>query len=417
MQRHQERVDSPSGDPGAGQRTARREEVSVARLAPVAARGVRIAIARCLPPVEHRTSLWVFGGASGRSYSDNSRVTHEHVLASREGIDPVWVIDADAVDRTNVEAVSDIALRDTLFAHRLARSAQVIVFSHGVQDVPGLMSNSSAVRVRLGHGLTAFGKTKGRTPRSLSRMARSIDLAPVASEMERAHKREWGFTDDKLPITGLPRWDAMLRERATVERERPLVLYAPTSRPWHTENDASPGGALQPVHELLSSPRLRSHLEAGSFELAVYFHQITRYRFGTFEWLPAGVTLIDAEADLPRAIASASLVVSDYSSILWDSLYLDTPAAFFQFDRDEHLERRGSYLDLRAPLFGPNVDRAEELLDVIDQAVADGFTLAGYADHRAAWQERAFAYRDANTAERVVAAIEERLVAPPNRTR
>ena len=385
--------------------------MSATRLAQVAARGVRVATARCLPTLEQPRPLWVFGGASGRSYSDNSRATHEHVLATRGGVDAVWVIDAHAADRPAVEALGRSALRDTLPAHRLARSAQVIVFSHGIQDVPGMMSNGDAVRVRLGHGLTAFGKTKGRTPRSVSRMARSIDLAPVASQMEREHKREWGFTTDKLPITGLPRWDAMLHERASNHRERPLVLYAPTSRPWHTQQDTSPGGALQPVYDLLSSQRLRNHLEAGAFDLGVYFHQITRYRFGTFDWLPSGVTLIAAEADLPRAIATASLVVSDYSSILWDALYLDTPVAFFQFDRDEHLSRRGSYLDLRSPLFGPNVDRAEEVLDVLDQAVADDFRLAGYADHRAAWQERAFAYRDANNAERVVAAIEERLAA------
>ncbi|MCC5947016.1 MAG: CDP-glycerol glycerophosphotransferase family protein [Nitriliruptoraceae bacterium] len=382
----------------------------LARAVQVAARGTRIAAAHLLPHITEGLPLWVFGGASGRSYSDNARVTHERVIAEHPSVRPVWVIDPDAPDRRLVEPHGAIAERGSLEAHRIARSAQVIVFSHGIQDVPGLMTSNSALRVRLGHGLTAFGKTKGRTPRSVARMTNAIGLAPVASEMERAHKADWGFAHHQLPITGLARWDAMLAERDRAPaRERPLVFYAPTSRPWHTEADASPEGALEPLHDLLRSPRLRAHLESGTFELAVYFHQITRYRFGSFDWLPDGVRVIDEEAILPHLIATASVVISDYSSILWDALYLDTPVILFQFDRAEHVGRRGSYLDLEQPLFGPNADTADQVLDAIDEAVDDGFRLTSWAGQREAWQERAFAYRDANNAVRIIAAIEERL--------
>ncbi len=374
-------------------------------------RSARNAMAASLPPVRSERPLWLFGGASGRSYSDNSRATHERLLATRQDVEPVWVIDEDSTDLADVQRAGRHALRGTVEAHRLARSAQVIVFSHGVQDVPGTMWGNDAVRVRLGHGLTAFGRTKGRTPRSVERMTRAVDLAPVASELEQDHKAEWGFPRHKLPITGLPRWDAMLAERAATSEggRRPLVFYAPTSRPWHTAADASPEGALKPVYELLSSPGLREQLADGAFDLAVYFHQITRFRFGTFDWLPPEVQVIEQEAVLPHLIATASLVVSDYSSILWDALYLDTPVIFFQFDRHEHVTRRGSYLDLGSTLFGPNCDSPSQVQEALDQAVSDGFTLEPWRSERARWQERAFAYRDAHNADRVLAAITARL--------
>jgi CDP-glycerol glycerophosphotransferase (TagB/SpsB family) len=280
------------------------------------------------------------------------------------------------------------------------------VFSHGVHDVPGMMLADDAVRVRLGHGLTAFGKTRGRMPRSTRRMTRAVDLAPVASLMEQDHKADWGFPREKLPITGLPRWDDMVAyRRARPTRQRPLVLYAPTSRPWHTDADATPEGALEPVYKFLRSPRLAEMLAAGAFDLGVYFHQNTRYRFGTFDWLPPGVELITEEHRLPELIANSSLVVSDYSSILWDALYVDVPVAFFQFDRAEHERLRGSYLDLRQRLFGPSVDTADAMLDTLEAAVDDGFQLDGWGEDRERWQARAFAYRDADNSARVVERI------------
>ena len=384
--------------------------MAVGRLSQQATRGVLIAGAHVLPTIGGPRPLWVFGGASGRSYSDNCRITHEHVLKTRPDVEPIWVIDRDSQDVADVARAGRYALRGSFHAHRLARGAVVIVFSHGVQDVPGMMWSSAALRVRLGHGLTAFKRTKGRTSGSVRRMSAAVDLAPVASVMEQDHKAEWGFPRSKLPITGLPRWDAMLSERAVAApRERPLVLYAPTSRPWHNAADASPTGALRPVHDLLTSPRLRALLAEGAFDLAVYFHQNTRYRFATFDWLPHGVEIITEESVLPRLIAAASLVVSDYSSILWDALYLDTPVVFFQFDREEHVRLRGSYLDLDTRLFGPNTDTPSEALDALEAAVSDGFQLACWREDRQRWQDRAFAFRDDRNAARVVAAIEERL--------
>jgi CDP-glycerol glycerophosphotransferase len=374
-------------------------------------RGLKSTVARVLTTPTQTGPLWVFGGSSGRSYSDNSSVLHRHTIETRPDVEALWVMDADSKDRNLARSVGRVVDRNSLDAHRIARGADVIVFSHGIHDVPGMMGCSNALRVRLGHGLTAFGRTKGRLPRSTQRMTQAVDLAPVASKMEQDHKVDWGFPRSKLPITGLPRWDAMLAARASTGQvgQRPQVLYTPTSRPWHRPEDASPSGGLRPIHQLLTSPRLRSLLMDGAFDLNVYFHQITRHRFGTFDWLPDRVTILEDEAELPRRIAEASLVVSDYSSILWDALYLDIPVIFFQFDRKEHEERRGSYLDLNAPLFGPNLDESSEVVDALEIAVSDGFELVPWRSDRSRWQRRAFAFRDARNSERVIETIEAHL--------
>jgi hypothetical protein len=377
------------------------------RIGELAFRSPKAALAHLLPAVDDDRALWVFGGSSGRSYSDNASVVHRYVNSARPDVTGLWVIDADSPDVPSVAGTERPLDRNSLHAHRVARSADVILFSHGVHDVPGMLWSNEAIRVRLGHGLTAFGRTRGRMPRSTQRMTRAVDLAPVASTMEQDHKVQWGFPREKLPITGLPRWDEMLtkrRARGTVVR--PHVLYAPTSRPWHSSSDAQPDGALRPIFDFLTSARLRRALEAGDFALSVYFHQITRYRFGTFDWVPPGVTLVTEEASLPGIIASTDLVISDYSSILWDALYIDVPTIFYQFDRAEHERNRGSYIDLGQRLFGPIAQTPREMLDALAEASVDGFRLERWSTDRDAWQERAFAFRDANNAARVTEAID-----------
>lgn len=376
-----------------------------------ASRLLKGGIAR-LSPARMERPLWVFGGASGRSYSDNASVVHAAATDRLPPESTVWVIDASSPDRDLAVRQGPIADRDSLRAHRLTQAAHAIFFSHGTQDVPGMQWNTEALTVRLGHGVTAFGRADDKDRRSLARMVAAVDLAPVASRMEQDHKMAWGFARHQLPVTGLPRWDAMLQARRTRTPgadERPLVLYVPTSRPWHTAADASPDGALAPMREFLDSPAVAEWTSRGEFDLAVHLHQNTRYRFGAFDWLPPQVRLLDAEADLPETIAQASLVISDYSSILWDALYLDTPVAFFQFDREAHLHHRGSFIDLHARLFGPTAIRADALLEILRDALDDGFAQGDWRADRERWQARAFAHRDDRNTERVLSAVEERL--------
>lgn len=384
--------------------------MSLGRYEQAIQRIARTGVSQLLPSGRSDGASWLFGAASGRSYSDNSSVLHRYVLAHRPGIEAIWTIDSNSPDREIVERLGRVVPRDSLDAHRLARQADVIVFSHGIHDVPGQLCNRRALRVRLGHGLTAFGARKDTSSWRSRRHTAAIDIAPVASRMEQDHKAKWGFSREQLPITGLPRWDELVRQRdsSRTDRGRPLVLYAPTSRPWHTSGDASSGGEMAPMAEFLRSHRLREMLDVGALDLVIYLHQNTRHKFGTLDWLPDGVVLASSEAEIPRLIAQSSLLISDYSSVLWDALYVDIPVIFFQFDRDAHERNRGSYIDLRSHLFGPNVDCAEDLLDVLQGAVNGDWCLSGWADERAHWQRRAFAYRDANNAERVLDVIETR---------
>jgi CDP-glycerol glycerophosphotransferase len=382
------------------------------RYAAAAARSARSLYASALvhvAPQEERP--WIFGGASGRSYSDNSSVLHAATRHRHPEIPSYWVIDRDSRDLAIVEGIGPVAERGTLLAHRLTAGAEVIVFSHGVHDVPGMFWNSRSLRVRLPHGFTALKRKSTARFSGMRRLTRAIDLSPVASKMEQDFRADWGFDRGKLPITGMPRWDLMLQERSrrAPTHDRPLVLYAPTWRPWHRPAQASLTADLRPLMEFLGAERLHRLLRERGFDLALYVHQITRYHLGERALDVPGISVITDERELARTIANSSLLVTDYSSIAWDALYLDIPTIFFHHDLALYEREIGSYVDLRQRLFGPQVFEASPLLDLVEAGCADGFAYPAWQEDRARWQELAFAHRDGNNVTRVLGAIAERL--------
>jgi glycosyltransferase involved in cell wall biosynthesis len=104
--------------------------------------------------------------------------------------------------------------------------------------------------------------------------------------------------------------------------------------------------------------------------------------------------------------AETSLLITDYSSVTWDVLYLDKPVIFYHFDLADHAGGRGGHVAFDDTLPGPSVRTPEALIDTLEQHL-HGTLLAqpGYAERMARWQQTAFAFRDDANAERVTSAI------------
>ncbi|NEB71575.1 CDP-glycerol glycerophosphotransferase, partial [Streptomyces fulvissimus] len=61
----------------------------------------------------------------------------------------------------------------------------------------------------------------------------------------------------------------------------------------------------------------------------------------------------------------ADVLVTDYSSIMFDYALLDRPLIHFAPDLDAYTADRGSYFDLRERAGGPVVDTQDELHEVL----------------------------------------------------
>ena len=367
-----------------------------------------------LPGVEAfaPSHAWLFGGSVGRAYVDNSAALHRHVLRARPERAVHWVIDRDSPDVRKARREGPVMFRDSIGTVVTALSADVHVISHGVHDVPGTASRLArhALRVRLGHGLTALKRTKPRVFQTNASANAIFDLVPVASEFEKANKRAWDIPDQALVVTGLPRFDELLRKASRPRAPGPRsIVYMPTWRDWVPMEPSAgqPNPFVRTVVDFLAAPALIDVLERHDALLKVCLHPILRRHATSLRRTAAKrIVIVDDDVDVQDVLAASDALLTDYSSVTWDALYVDKPVFFFSFDLDRYESERGAYFDLRRDLPGPAASTGAACVDMLDDALAHGLPL-GDAARR--WQERAFAFRDDRNCARVLARIEERL--------
>jgi CDP-glycerol glycerophosphotransferase (TagB/SpsB family) len=160
-------------------------------------------------------------------------------------------------------------------------------------------------------------------------------------------------------------------------------------------------------------PRLNEALARHNVFLYVHFHIIAQCHLDAIIKEVADLSHIRTlppDQDLQDAIVRSSLLITDYSSVAWDFLYLDKPVLFYQFDVEKFNEYRGAYINLN-DLFGPIARHADCAVDLTRRFVESVFDCADFESDMERWQRKAFRYRDARNCERVVSAILERLPA------
>jgi teichoic acid glycerol-phosphate transferase len=378
------------------------------------ARRVRLRSARlaAASPWADRVSepgAWLFSGAS---YSDNAAAMHRHVVANHPEVRAYWVAERGSPDVAAAGAVGPVLLRDALPTWITALRSEVQVLSHGLHDVPTASSPASrALKVRVGHGLTALKKGKPPPLRTFESANRPFGLVPVSSEFERANKLAWHIPADRIVVCGVPRFDDLVRKSRAVPAEDRRLLYMPTWRDWIPKTEAGLAGSdfLHHVRAFLSHPRLEPLLARHGYVLEVYLHRLLHAPVRTLlERSGTGgrVRLLSGAVDVQEHLAAARALVTDYSGVTWDTLYLGRPVLFYHFDLDAYEADRGAYFDLRADLPGPRASDADGMLDRLEAALASGLALTPDALR---WSERVFPWRDDRNCERVTAAIFERL--------
>lgn len=229
------------------------------------------------------------------------------------------------------------------------------------------------------------------------------------------------FTEHEVKLTGLPRFD---RQRALGQAigpaERDLLLVAPTWRHWLT-GPLEPGSQRRAVRPdflqtqyaqewlgLLRSPRLAELCRDERLTLGFLPHPNLQSMLDTLD-LPSHVKALTFHGqDVQRMFARSALLVTDYSSMVFNAAYIERPVVYFQFDQARmfgggHVGR-GGYFDYERDGFGPVATTVDAAVEAIVAGLADG-----RRDPHAEYLARigaAFPSRDGRCCERVTAAIE-----------
>ncbi|MDY0909333.1 CDP-glycerol glycerophosphotransferase family protein [Microbacterium sp. CFBP9034] len=312
---------------------------------------------------------WVFGCGAGIG---DGALALWHVAAA-EHPRSVWLVGSPR-EATDAAALGiPTAHKSSLRGLWRTARASVIVVTHGFGDV-NRYAVSGAFVVQLWHGvpLKRIGLDSPETLRLPGPIARSalaplarrllgamfraatrrIRVLPAASHAIRARlESAFALPDTSVPVTGEPRVDVLSRgtprtrrstARAGIDRacgpfetDTRLVLYAPTWRDGAADPAVPSADEWKELHDLLvrhdAALLVRSHpLGAGDY----------RPPFATDRVRALGS---DTVADVTPMLPAVDVLVTDYSSLVFDAALVPLPVVFLAPDVADYARRRGFY--------------------------------------------------------------------------
>ena len=339
-------------------------------------------------------------------YSDNPRALHQRALTrGTPGVEHVWLADARYAD--SFPAGTTTVPVETPEAVAALESADVVVADN---HLPRFAKRPGTTYVQTWHGtpLKRIHRDALNTVDGEERLALldedvtrwDVLVGPSASGAA-ALSAAFGFTG-AVPLTGYPRNDALLApdagERRTrvrralgIEEGATAVLYAPTWRD-DDRSGGAPGGRLPLDPDRFTERLGRDHV------LLLRLHQLVPG--GARGQAVPGVVDVSDHPDITDLYLAADVLVTDYSSAMFDFAVTGKPVLSFAYDLAHYRdELRGFYFDLHEIAPGPVLETSEEVLDAV--ADLEGVVAESKARYET-FQERFCHAEDGHAADRVL---------------
>ncbi|MEU5581828.1 bifunctional glycosyltransferase family 2 protein/CDP-glycerol:glycerophosphate glycerophosphotransferase [Streptomyces huasconensis] len=318
----------------------------------------------------------LYNSFTGRQFSGNPRAVHEALLR-RQGddgrLDHLWVVRDDQVEVPPTARPVTMWTREWYEA--LARSRYIVSNTHLPEWVE---RRDGQVIVQTWHGtpLKRIGhdieNVQFSDKRYLEKMATEVPnwsfLVSPNTFSTPILRRAFRYEGEVLE-TGYPRNDVLFCERAPqvaheVRRKlglppgKRVVLYAPT---WRDDQFYSPGR-----YKL----DLRIDLERARATLGHDHVLLVRKHPNVVDDVPGAgdgfVFDVSKYPDIADLFVISDMLITDYSSLMFDFAITGRPMFFFTYDMEKYREKlRGFYFDFEAAAPGPIVSTSDELLHAV----------------------------------------------------
>lgn len=377
-----------------------------------------------LPPGRRRfADAWVLMDRVSDA-DDNGERLFEYLRKHRPDVNAWFVIDGDSRDFARLGKTSDRIIAYGSWRWKLL----MLNASHLISSHIGAAVHRPEVALELRRGLPPWrftflqhGVIRDDISGWLNR--KELDLfitsSPAEHESIVGDGSNYVFTEKEVKRTGLARFDRLAKIASTVpDAAQDLILIVPTWRSWLSP-ELEPGAQRQVVSDfentdyarnwfgLLHSSALRELCAAEGLRIGFLPHPLIQSAMARVRLPQHVLSLRYDDSDVQRLFARAAIMVTDYSSTVFNAAYIDRPVSYFQFDREVveaggHVGKKG-YFDWERDGFGPVSFTVADAVSDIVATVEAGRRLSGPYAARAA---RTFPERDGRCCERTVAAIE-----------
>ena len=301
----------------------------------------------------------LFMSFEAKKYSCNPRRISEYIAKNYPGeFEIIWAIkDAESFEWLKDWGCTKVVEAYSAKFYRYALTSKVFVYN---MRIPAMIPfRKSQLTMGTGHGVGAYKKllldnpnihNADRKIQALSASHTNILVSSCKYYTEYVVRGAFAHTGECIEC-GMPRNDELVNNHDSkmsdyihkyygIPKEHKIILYAPTYRKGK-RNEATDYNL--DVRGIAEAAKKRF---GGDWTILYRMHYFIKKR------LPAdcnGQNIVDVTDyyDMQDLLLAADILITDYSSSVWDYSLLKRPCFLYTTDLDEYLENQGFYVDVR----------------------------------------------------------------------
>lgn len=349
----------------------------------------------------------LIGEVIGQAH-DNGSVMFNYLnkYHSKE-FDTYYVIRADSSEKENIDKYPDQILDFQSPRHlEIFLQTDLFLHTHNSANLAPFKSDyliekiSATKKIDLQHGIA------GLKAQRITQKPDANEQIVVSSKREVEFvEEEFGYTEPPILLTGLPRFDALLRNKMWSSfKARKHVLIMPTRRRKlidATDEEFKDSLFFKTYMALINSPELKQMARRKHLHISFVLHPAMQKYAPLFS--SDFVKIVDkAHNNVQELLRGNQVMITDYSSVSFDFALQNRPVIYYQFD--ELVENRHFEIDPH-DIVGPVVDNQDDVLFALKNALRQEHLTNA---QRSQLPENVYMQMDTHARKRLTKAIQKR---------
>lgn len=361
----------------------------------------RVLFARFCAIFTARKDFWLIS-ERGKEARDNGYALYRWLKSNHPEISLKYVISKESKDYHRIE--HDDVVEYNSFRHLVSVwKAKYLISTHIMGFMPdhSFFARFDAIFhflkgkkiIFLQHGITM------NRQETLFYNNVNVDLFVSGSQIEYDYLTgTFGYPEGIIKYTGLCRYDNLLHFESKKQ-----ILIMPTFRMYIDMKYFEESDYFKAYSAIIENTKFHDLLEKYNYTAVFYPHYAFQSKIASFHKLDTSnrVIIADMTYDVQQLLKDSEILITDYSSVFFDMMYMNKPVVFYQFDYERFTNEHYKLGYLDHTDVGPVVEDLPNLLYTIEHLLQSQGDITSYQSY----YDRTFTKRDILNCKRVYDAI------------
>ena len=357
-----------------------------------------------LYPNMSKRNIWLYMDRHDKA-DDNAEHLFRYSADINDGVERYFVVNKDSPDKNRLKKygnIVDYGSREhkllVLFAKKYITSNFDFLRQYPFGENDKIEMFQALVKsqfIFLQHGIT-----KDDMSRYFDRLFKNFKLLITATPSEYnsiIDNESYGYTKNEVKLTGFARYDNLYSS------PKKQIVFLPTWRNTllstrelnHQYNEAFKYTEyFKALSEFINDIKLIEAAKKYDYELVFRPHPNVYAQVEDFK-LDNYITLSPFETSYQKIFADASIIITDYSSAIFDYAYLKKPVLYYHFDDGQY---KKGYFDYETMGFGEILKAKDDLVSLVIEYIKSGCKMKEKYINRV---DKYFLYKDKNNCKRI----------------